>query len=97
MKVVFLDIDGVLNRAAARTPALNRQCVASLNVIVAASRAGVVVSSDWRKHYTAAKITAVRTASAPYRSKSFCGSPASPDDLDIFLPPCKTMPNIKSL
>lgn len=52
MKIIFLDIDGVLNghgynELAGSTPILPR-CVAHLNRIIAETGASVVISSAWR-------------------------------------------------
>ena len=54
MRVVFLDVDGVLNQqASAGTEgnyALDRRCVEGLNRIVAATHCIVVISSLWRRY-----------------------------------------------
>lgn len=61
MKVVFLDLDGVvvclpLHREPTSTGKLvrgaNREAVAQLNEIVRRTGAKVVISSTWRKHHT---------------------------------------------
>lgn len=77
MNIVFLDIDGVLNRPTARTTALDRRCVAALNTILAASGARVVVSSDWRKHYTLARIAAT-LAESGFRGDIIARTPVLP-------------------
>lgn len=64
MKIIFLDIDGVLNTTKDEdrprvqpegfnaniygVSELNRECVARLNKIVEATQASVVISSSWR-------------------------------------------------
>ncbi len=52
MKILFLDIDGVLNRGAFSTEAestsLDPDLVRRLNALLAATNAKVVVSSSWR-------------------------------------------------
>lgn len=57
MKVVFLDIDGVLNSnewfKRHPTPgkwALDRTCVQRINIICEKAKADVVISSSWRLH-----------------------------------------------
>ena len=57
MDVIFLDIDGVLNRSSAGTgrrscrqePRWDPDCVAALNRILATSAVELVVSSSWRR------------------------------------------------
>ena len=53
MKVLFLDIDGVLNRlpcfdAVAESNTIERECVGQLNRIIHATGCKVVLSSAWR-------------------------------------------------
>jgi hypothetical protein len=58
MKVVFLDIDGVLNHCDTRCPSPTRgeplpmpiepQCMARLNRLIAETGAKIVISSSWR-------------------------------------------------
>ena len=57
MKVIFLDMDGVLvTQASSGGPmwklmlALDRACVARLNVLLGAGDILIVISSSWRKH-----------------------------------------------
>jgi hypothetical protein len=53
IKVIALDIDGVLiNSAAVKTHRPDPVCVAVLNSITDQTRAGIVVSSSWRKGKT---------------------------------------------
>jgi HAD domain in Swiss Army Knife RNA repair proteins len=57
LKVIFLDIDGVLNTPEERRneppeTALRRSCVLLLNLIIEYSGAHVVISSHWRVIYT---------------------------------------------
>jgi hypothetical protein len=66
LKVIFLDIDGVLNNAAcfltgpgglrARPDPL---CIQALNRILRATRAKIVISSAWRKHLTEHQLAAL--------------------------------------
>src|SRR4029077_8535713 len=58
MKVIFLDIDGVLNRCDTQRPPLTHQeplpipiapeCMGRLNQLVAETGAKIVISSSWR-------------------------------------------------
>lgn len=52
MKVIFLDIDGVLNSTSQQTPAIGNEflprCVRELNRIIALTDAKIVLSSNWR-------------------------------------------------
>lgn len=48
MKVIFLDIDGVLNTCNGLETGINRGLVEHLNMLVRDSGASVVVSSSWR-------------------------------------------------
>lgn len=52
MKVLFLDIDGVLNGhffdRAAESSTINPACVARLNRVLAETRCSIVISSAWR-------------------------------------------------
>lgn len=60
-RVLFLDIDGVLNHAAIvenSSEPLDRDCVARLNAILEASGAAVVISSTWRIHLSPRQIDA---------------------------------------
>lgn len=49
MKVIFLDIDGVLNRYVPNTPQFCPKCVEQINRVLATTEAHVVVSSSWRQ------------------------------------------------
>lgn len=49
MKILFLDIDGVLGRMVNGAPAIEPACVAQLNRIIAATSCKVVLSSSWRE------------------------------------------------
>ena len=46
MRIIFLDIDGVLNNG--KPGLIDRDCVGRLNRIVAATDAKIVLSSSWR-------------------------------------------------
>src|ERR1043166_3292493 len=52
MRVIFLDIDGVLNQCdwkeGDECPAIHPGCVKQLNKILEATRAKIVVISNWR-------------------------------------------------
>ena len=52
MKIIFLDIDGVLNSTSQQTPAIGNEflprCVTELNRIIALTDAKIVLSSNWR-------------------------------------------------
>ena len=48
MKIVFLDIDGVLNTCEGLSMGLDPRLVQELNVLIRRSGASVVVSSSWR-------------------------------------------------
>ena len=48
MKVIFLDIDGVLNTCDGLETGIDRGLVAHLNTLVRESGASIVVSSSWR-------------------------------------------------
>lgn len=64
MKIIFLDIDGVMNNAETHGSAhhhtwtgwaftgLDRRLVKKLNQLVTATGADIVLSSTWRKHFT---------------------------------------------
>jgi len=59
MKVVFLDIDGVLiNQRYASKNTADPKCIAELNRITDTTGAKIVVSSSW-KHYGLQKITLI--------------------------------------
>ena len=49
MKVLFLDVDGVLNRCGKSAQGLEEDKVALLKQIVAATGCRIVLSSTWRK------------------------------------------------
>jgi HAD domain in Swiss Army Knife RNA repair proteins len=52
-RILFIDIDGVLNRhdweEGAPRAALHRRCVRQLNRVLAATNAGLVIASNWRE------------------------------------------------
>lgn len=50
MKIIFLDIDGVLNtrRSLRAREKANQKCIAALNSLLLRSDAKIVVSSSWR-------------------------------------------------
>lgn len=48
MKVIFLDVDGVLNRAFPRQTPIRPECVARLRRIIDATGARICLSSSWR-------------------------------------------------
>ena len=51
MRLIFLDIDGVLNAAGGRydgEPVIVHECVQRLNRVLDATKARVVISSSWR-------------------------------------------------
>lgn len=48
MKIIFLDIDGVLNNIETKFRALVPECIAALNRITDNTRAQIVISSTWR-------------------------------------------------
>lgn len=49
MKIIFLDIDGVLNNAKNPMPRIDPECIAKLNRILDAHHdAKIIVSSNWR-------------------------------------------------
>lgn len=61
MKVIFLDIDGVIATTSCYGVArknkwnsykFDEKCVAILNFILQETGAEIILSSDWRKHYT---------------------------------------------
>lgn len=63
MKVLFLDIDGVLNHTVffntvptAHEDPIDEESVFELNGIILDTGALVVVSSDWRRHHSAADL-----------------------------------------
>jgi DNA-binding LacI/PurR family transcriptional regulator len=65
VKIIFLDLDGVLvNRAALRArrldpqhkPAADPEAVAALNHIVESTGAQIVVTSTWREEYSLAEL-----------------------------------------
>jgi hypothetical protein len=59
VKVIFLDIDGVLvNEAYIKQHKADPYCVDALNTITNATGAKIVISSTW-KHYGLAKITLI--------------------------------------
>lgn len=49
--ILFLDIDGVLNRYASKEP-IEPDCVERLNQIVESTGAGIVITSSWREWFT---------------------------------------------
>ena len=51
MKVVFLDIDGVLNCASDGIDKVNKRCVNEFNKIIDQTDAKIVISSSWRDIY----------------------------------------------
>lgn len=58
MKVIFLDIDGVLvNEAYAKQHKADPYCVDALNVITNVTDAKIVISSSWKHYYSEAKLT----------------------------------------
>lgn len=70
MKIILLDLDGVLvNRAAQRArrldpqrgPAADPAAVAALNHIVQATGAQIVVTSTWREEYSLAELRELLT------------------------------------
>jgi hypothetical protein len=61
MKVIFLDIDGVMATTSCYGVAMknkwnaykfDEKCVAILNFILQETGAEIIISSDWRNHYT---------------------------------------------
>lgn len=50
MKVVFFDIDGVLNYCG--TPSIDGRCLSELKRIVAETGANTVISSSWKEAFT---------------------------------------------
>jgi len=51
MKVLFLDVDGVLNTTKARSPmSLSKGCLSRLERIVKETGCYIVLSSSWRKY-----------------------------------------------
>jgi hypothetical protein len=63
MKIIFLDIDGVLNTSCKREGdvftdegILNTELVAKLNRLISATNAKIVISSTWRKICTQEEI-----------------------------------------
>jgi hypothetical protein len=61
MKVIFLDIDGVMATTSCYGVAMknkwkaykfDEKCVAVLNFIIQETGAEIIISSDWRNHYT---------------------------------------------
>ena len=77
MKIIFLDIDGVLNyEALTRTASWNLekpetmlcpQAVARLNTIIEKTGAKVIITSTWKDHF---KLEEIATA---FKSKGFAG------------------------
>lgn len=80
MKVIFLDIDGVLNsdiwykkQAAQKKASMNlndhldKEAIRLLNKIITQTNANVVLSSTWRKHYALEEIQAI------FDNKGFLG------------------------
>jgi spore maturation protein CgeB len=64
VKVIFLDIDGVLTTSRYKAPTGSKQSfdpvsVAMLNGIVEKTGAKIVISSDWRKVYTLNQIRSI--------------------------------------
>lgn len=66
MKIVFLDIDGVLNTCDGVETGINRALVEHLNQLVRDTGASVVVSSSWR-------IVGLRQIRATLREHGFVG------------------------
>ena len=57
MKIIFLDIDGVLNnsRCWGNRPAIkafDKECIIAFNEIIDATKARIVISSSWRNLFT---------------------------------------------
>jgi hypothetical protein len=48
VKIIFLDIDGTINRTLIGEPEFNSFCIAALNRIIEATGAKLVLSSSWR-------------------------------------------------
>lgn len=72
MKIVFLDIDGVLNHIEMayidhRFPSIDPKAMDRLNMIINETGAKVVISSTWRKRHS------VRTFQQLFNSKGFTG------------------------
>lgn len=61
MKIIFLDIDGVLNDHRISEPAgcygINPECMKCLNMIIQFTKANLVISSAWRYMITGGSMT----------------------------------------
>lgn len=74
MKVLFLDVDGVLNHFPVESP-IERSAVRYLNSVVSRTGARIVIASNWRKRASHTKVAKALHAKG-FRGKLIGATPA---------------------